>query len=70
MGWWAKALENATNDAQIVNVAMDDSDGDEYIGLVLLKPDGQKSILWLLSDEEGNGPGRFQLEEFDERRVY
>lgn len=35
---------------------------DEFYGLSLVADDGQKFTLWLLCDDEGNGPGSFDLE--------
>lgn len=36
---------------------------DEIFGLDIVMPDGEKKILWLLSDFEGNGPGGFSIED-------
>lgn len=35
----------------------------EFYGLVFTLKDGSKRTLWLLSDDEGNAPGSFSLEE-------
>jgi hypothetical protein len=35
---------------------------DEYFGLVIALPDGSTKTLILLSDDEGNGPGSFDIE--------
>lgn len=41
----------------------DDSYGDgEDFGLEIQKPDGSRHALWILRDDEGNGPGSFSLE--------
>ena len=34
---------------------------DEFYGLVVTLPNGSKKTLLLLSDDEGNGPGSFEL---------
>ena len=34
---------------------------DEFYGLVVTLADGSKRTLMLLSDDEGNGPGSFEL---------
>ncbi len=36
---------------------------DEIFGLDIVMPNGEKKILWLLSDFEGNGPGGFSIED-------
>ncbi len=33
----------------------------EFYGLVVTLPDGRKRTLLLLSDDEGNGPGSFEI---------
>lgn len=38
-----------------------DDYGDEFFGLLVNK-NGKKSILWLLADDEGNGPGSFEIQ--------
>lgn len=35
----------------------------EFYGLVFTLEDGSKRTLWLQSDDEGNAPGSFSLEE-------
>ncbi|MBO3702951.1 MAG: hypothetical protein J5W83_10490 [Candidatus Accumulibacter sp.] len=39
-----------------------DEYGDEFFGLVIALPDGQTRTLIFLADDEGNGPGSFQLD--------
>ena len=39
-----------------------DEDG-EFFGLALTMPNGDDKSLWLQSDDEGNGPGSFSLED-------
>lgn len=40
----------------------DDSDNGEFFGLVITMPDGTKKTMVLLSDDEGNAPGSFEIE--------
>lgn len=40
----------------------DDGSEDEFYGLVVLLPDGKKKTMILLSDDEGNGPGSFEIQ--------
>ena len=40
-----------------------DEYGDEFFGLVITLPSGQKRTLIFLADDEGNGPGSFQLDD-------
>lgn len=40
----------------------DDGSEGEFYGLVVLLPDGKQKTLILLSDDEGNGPGSFELQ--------
>lgn len=47
--------------ATITGVAVDGEGG--FFGLTLRLPDGESKVLWLQSDDEGNGPGSFSLED-------
>lgn len=51
--------------ATIVGAALSPKDefGDEFFGLELVTSEGKKLVLWILRDDEGNGPGSFELEE-------
>lgn len=40
----------------------DDSDTGEFFGLVVTMPNGTKKTMVLLSDDEGNAPGSFEIE--------
>lgn len=40
---------------------IEDGLDEEFYGLVITLPDGQKRTLLLLSDDEGNGPGSFEI---------
>ena len=35
---------------------------DGFFGLVIRAQDGVKRILWILQDDDGNGPGSFDIE--------
>ena len=39
----------------------DDPSHDEFFGFVVTLPDGSTRTIILLSDEEGNGPGSFEI---------
>ena len=40
-----------------------DEFGDEFFGLKIMDKDGRLRSLLLLSDDEGNGPGSFEIAE-------
>ena len=46
-----------------VRSGVDETLDEEYFGLKIMGKDGKSKILWLLSDDEGNGPGSFEIEE-------
>ena len=46
-----------------VRSGVDETFGDEYFGLKIKGNDGKAKVLWLLSDDEGNGPGSFEIAE-------
>ena len=46
-----------------VRSGVDETLGDEYFGLKIMGKDGKAKVLWLLSDDEGNGPGSFEIAE-------
>jgi len=39
----------------------EDVSDDEYFGFVVTLPDGSTRTILLLSDDEGNGPGSFEI---------
>lgn len=39
----------------------DDAAEDEFFGFVVTLPDGSTRTILLLSDDEGNGPGSFEI---------
>ena len=45
----------------LVRGGEDAGDGEDF-GLEIQKPDGTRHALWILRDDEGNGPGSFSLE--------
>lgn len=46
-------------DGKIIGTIQDE-DG-EFFGLRILMPKGKVKLLWFLSDDEGNGPGSFEI---------
>lgn len=42
-----------------------DEYGDEFFGLVVTLPNGKKRTVIFLADDEGNGPGSFQINDQD-----
>lgn len=59
--------------SKVVWVIVDDSDngfGEEvFFGLRLKTPTNKIYDLWLLSDEEGNRPGAFQLSQVTDKKI-
>lgn len=55
---YAKALGNKFNDWKIVSISAD----EEGIPMIHISPphDGPSVILYILRDEEGNGPGHIE----------
>lgn len=45
-----------------VTAVVSDPEG-EFFGLSLTLPGGNRKTLWFLSDDEGNGPGSFDIED-------
>ena len=45
-----------------VTYAEEDNYGNEFFGLVIKLKNGKEKILWLLSDDEGNAPGSFDIQ--------
>lgn len=39
----------------------DEDESDEFFGFVVTLPDGSTRTILLLSDDEGNGPGSFEI---------
>lgn len=41
---------------------VDEVFGDEFFGLEVTQPTGEKFIVWFYADNEGNGPGSFEIQ--------
>lgn len=54
-------LVAGTIEAVIRSGAPIDEDDFEFCGLLISFPDGTTRRMWLLSDDEGNGPGSFEI---------
>lgn len=60
MDFYVKQLSQVVG-GTITTVAVDDE--NEFFGLSIAMPDGSRKVLWFLSDDEGNGPGSFDIED-------
>lgn len=69
--YFTKALHDNLVFGNIVGVAVDwdEETGEKYYGLRITRVDArispmkrQEYILWFIRDEEGNGPGSFQIQ--------
>ena len=49
----------------LIRTGVDEESGDEFFGLSIKFEDGKIKHLILLSDDEGNGPGSFEIMEGD-----
>jgi len=67
MGYWENKLEEIVG-GTIMQVLSDEGDFKEepWVGLLVSLADGKQVTMWLLSDEEGNAPGRFQIDDVKE----
>jgi hypothetical protein len=45
----------------VIERAVTDKEG-EFFGLQVKTPLGNREIIWFLMDEEGNGPGAFEIQ--------
>lgn len=54
-------------DATVSNLIRTEVDdfGDQYVGLLFVCKDGKKRSVVFLRDDEGNGPGSFEIHEED-----
>lgn len=50
----------------IIEQAVTDKEG-EYFGIQIKTPLGKHKIIWFLRDDEGNGPGAFQIQDIRPR---
>jgi hypothetical protein len=57
--FWAVKFKQAIPVGSKVREVFVDEEG--FIGIIFTRPDGTEKHIWLLSDEEGNGPGRFEV---------
>jgi hypothetical protein len=49
---------------KIIRLAIcDDDEEEEYFGLVISMPNGKTKTLIFLRDDEGNGPGSFEIQD-------
>lgn len=62
MDFYVKQLSQVVG-GTITTVAVDNE--NEFFGLAIAMPDGNRKVLWFLSDDEGNGPGSFDIEDDD-----
>jgi hypothetical protein len=49
--------------AKIVGLARADGEYDEFFGLIAELPNKERKIIFFLRDDEGNGPGSFEIQE-------
>lgn len=42
-------------------VALDKSMSEDFLGLQITLPDGRERVLWIMADDEANGPGSFSI---------
>ena len=45
---------------KIINLISDQE--EEFFGIVVRKEDGEMVKVWFLKDDEGNGPGSFEIQ--------
>lgn len=57
--YWTSTLEKLCG--SVIERAISDKEG-EYFGLQIKTPLGSHKIIWFLRDEEGNGPGAFEIQ--------
>ena len=60
--FWVKELEKL-NGAIIERPVITPADeyDEEFFGIQVRLPNGKYKILWILTDEEGNGPGAIEI---------
>lgn len=54
---------------KIVGVTVSNEEMGEYFGIVIEMPSNARQIVWFLSDDEGNAPGSFDVEDVPAKRV-
>lgn len=60
MRYYVNQLQDLVG-SRIVQTVQDNEEG--FFGMIVSLPDGTKKVLWFLSDEEGNAPGAFQIDD-------
>lgn len=49
--------------AKIVGLARADGENDEFFGLIVELPNKERKVIFFLRDDEGNGPGSFEIQD-------
>ena len=49
--------------AIIVGLARADGEHDEFFGFVVELPNKERKVIFFLKDDEGNGPGSFEIQD-------
>lgn len=52
--------------AKIVGLAHADGENDEFFGLIVELPNKERKVIFFLRDDEGNGPGSFEIQDVNE----
>lgn len=66
--YYVKQLEQLVGGI-VADVVWDEEEEDgvfgveTYFGLEIVMPDGKRMIVWFYQDDEGNGPGSFEIQE-------
>ena len=63
--YWTSILNKLSG--SVIERAVTDSEG-EFFGLQVKNPFGKHEIIWFLMDEEGNGPGAFEIQTLKKER--
>lgn len=64
--FWLKELKKLNGGVIERPVATPSQYEEEFFGLEIRLPNGKCMILWILQDEEGNGPGAVDIVDCDE----
>jgi hypothetical protein len=51
--------------AKIVGLARADAEYDEFFGFVVELPNKERKVILFLQDDEGNGPGSFEIQDMN-----
>lgn len=57
--YWTNILSKLSG--SVIEKAVTDKEG-EFFGLQIKTPLGKHEVIWFLMDEEGNGPGAFEIQ--------